>query len=181
MQATEVLKHEHQVILHVLDAAEREARYIEAHDDVHGETVEKMVDFFRNFADRCHHAKEEDLLFVKMEERGIPTNTGPIAVMLEEHEMGRAHLKAIADARAAAEQGDAEALTEIKRHLLGYVALLRDHIYKEDNILYPLADEAMTEKDQEVLNEAFDRVESEEIGEGVHERYHAMAHELMEG
>jgi hemerythrin-like domain-containing protein len=60
----------------------------------------------------------------------------------------------------------------------GYVTLLRQHIQKEDNILFPMADQVLTAQDQKDLAEAFDRVEREEMGAGEHERYHAMIDEM---
>jgi hemerythrin-like domain-containing protein len=178
MQPTERLKHEHQVILLVLGAAEREAEHIQATGSVDVAEVEKMVDFIRNFADRCHHAKEEGLLFARMEERGMPTSSGPIAVMLQEHDEGRRHVRAIAEALPQAAAGDPSAAAVIQEHLVAYAQLLRAHIAKEDNILYPIADRLFTPADQQALSEAFDRVEAEEMGGGVHERYHQLAHEL---
>jgi len=178
---TEILKHEHQIILMVLDAAEREVRRIRVGAAVDAEKIEKMLDFIRNFADRCHHAKEEDLLFVRMQQRGMPADSGPIAVMLHEHEEGRARVRAVAAALPRAAQGDASATTAVTTNLLAYIQLLRAHIDKEDNVLYPMADRLLTPQDQRALAEDFERVESEEIGEGVHERYHQLAHELAGG
>ncbi|MDH7486396.1 MAG: hemerythrin domain-containing protein [Anaerolineae bacterium] len=178
MTPTETLKHEHRIILMVLDAAEREARRIQAGGAVDTEKIEKMLDFIRNFADRCHHAKEEDLLFVRMGQRGMPTDSGPIAVMLYEHNEGRARVRAVADALPQAAQGNAAAIATVTANLLAYTQLLRAHIDKEDNILYPMADRLLTPADQRTLAEAFERVEAEEMGAGVHERYHHLAHEL---
>jgi len=180
MQPTKTLSHEHQVILLVLDAAEREARHIQSNNTVHADKVEKMVDFFRTFADRCHHAKEEKLLFEKMYQRGMPRHTGPIAVMLQEHDQGRAHVRAMAEVLPGASGGDPAALTRLRENLLGYAQLLRAHIQKEDNILYPMADDILLPADQEDLAKAFERVEAEEIGPGIHEKYHQLAHELAE-
>lgn len=180
MTPTEILKHEHQIILLVLDVAEREARSIQETGKVRVDRLGQMVDFFRNFADRCHHAKEEDLLFVKMQERGMPIQGGPIAVMLAEHTEGRERVKAVAEALPRAAGGDAAAVTAVRNNLLAYVELLRAHIYKEDNILYPMADQLFTAEDQQALSEAFDKVEAEEMGAGVHEKYHQLAHELAE-
>jgi len=180
MRPTETLKHEHQVILRVLDAAEREAQAMQERAEVRAERIEDMLDFFRNFADRCHHAKEEDLLFIRMEERGVPAHTGPIAVMLHEHDQGRQHLKAIVEALPRAEEGESPAVEAVRGHLLAYVRMLRAHIGKEDNILYPLADRVFRPQDQQSLTEAFERVEAEEIGEGVHEKYHQLARGLVE-
>lgn len=178
MMPTETLKHEHQIILMVLGAAEREAQSIQNSGKVHAEELDRMLDFFRNFADRCHHAKEEELLFVKMQERGMPVRGGPIAVMLQEHDEGRRRVKAVAEALPQARSGDASALTSMRSNLLAYVQLLRAHIDKEDNVLYPMADRLFTLEDQRVLTEAFEKVEAEEMGEGVHEKYHQLAHDL---
>ena len=180
MTSTEVLKHEHQIILLVLRGAEREVQSIAATENIHPDKVEQMVDFFRAFADRCHHAKEENLLFVRMQEKGMPVEHGPIAVMLAEHREGRRLVKAVADALPRAKAGDADAIAVVSENLSGYVELLRAHIAKEDNVLYPMADRLFTPQDQHALVEAFEKVEREEMGEGTHEKYHQLAHELGE-
>lgn len=178
MTATETLKHEHRIILRVLDAAESEAQRIQAGGAVDAEKVETILDFVRNFADRCHHAKEEEVLFAKMAERGARGDQGPIAVMLREHGQGRARVAAVASALPLASVGDPVGTETVSSNLQGYVNLLRAHIDKEDNVLYPMADELLTPEDQQELVEAFERVEAEDIGTGVHEKYHALAHQL---
>jgi hemerythrin-like domain-containing protein len=178
MNPTEVLKHEHKVILLVLEAAEKEAEQIRIHGKVNVGRIQKMVEFFRGFADRCHHAKEEDLLFEKMKERGMSVDGGPLAVMLHEHEQGRAWVRGVAEAMPGAERGDQKARSTIAENLASFAGMLRAHIEKEDNILYAMADKMLTDEDQKELAEAFERVEAEEMGEGVHEKYHQLAHEL---
>jgi len=172
MTPTETLKDEHQLILKVLDAAEQAASHPETLDLT---TAEKMVDFLRNFADRCHHAKEQDLLFPAMAARGLPLDTGPIAVMLHEHDEGRDHVRAIF--LELDEEEPDRAL--IARHLNEFATLLRGHISKEDDVLYPMADQLLSAADVECLQADFDRVAREHIGAGVHEKYHALAHELI--
>ncbi|MDW8069799.1 MAG: hemerythrin domain-containing protein, partial [Anaerolineae bacterium] len=158
MRPTEILMQEHQIILTVLDAAAREVQRIQETGEVRVERLEQMVDFFRTFADRCHHAKEEKLLFVRMEERGMPREAGPIGVMLYEHDLGRGYVRAVAEAlpRAASDLAAREA---VRRNLAQYVQLLRDHIYKEDYILYPMADRLLLPEDQQALEEGFEQVE----------------------
>ena len=178
MTATDELKAEHRIILKVLDAAEREIDAIARTGEVREDFILKLLDFVRNFADACHHAKEEKRLFGKMHERGLPLNAGPLAVMLREHQEGRRLIKAAADALPLALQGDKHALGVLKDGLAGYTDLLRAHIGKEDNILYPMADKLLTAEDQKALAEEFARVEAEEIGAGVHAKYHRLAEEL---
>jgi hemerythrin-like domain-containing protein len=180
MTPTEILKHEHKIILMVLDAAKREVQSIRQRGKLHVAELEKMVDFIRNFADRCHHAKEENLLFVKMNEKGMPSESGPIAVMLKEHTEGRRRIKAISEAISKAQEGNPATLQTISENLDAYIQLLRNHIEKEDNVLYPMADKVFTGQDQQSLSEAFDKVEAEQIGEGVHEKYHKLAHDLSQ-
>ena len=178
MTPTETLKHEHQVVLLVLTGAEREADAIKGGAAVRAEKVEQMVEFFKNFVDRCHHAKEERHLFPALAAKGFPPESGPVAVMLHEHEQGRAAVRAIAAALPGARAGDRKAALELADAVLGYVELLRGHIFKEDNVLFPMADQVLPAQEQARLAGAFDEVEREEIGPGVHEHYHQLAHEL---
>ncbi len=178
MKPTETLKHEHEVILLVLAGVEREAQKIRKTRKADVEKLNRIVDFFRNFTDRCHHGKEEKHLFVKLAERGMDKESGPIAVMLAEHEMGREKIRAIADALPKAKNGNAKAVRILCENLEAYVALLRAHIDKENNVLFPMAEQILGDEDQKQLSEAFEKLESEEMGKGVHEKYHALAHEL---
>lgn len=178
MTPTDTLRHEHEIILLVLTGVEREANAMD-NGIFHPERIEQMLDFFRNFVDRCHHAKEEKPLLEKMQARGMPPTTGPIPFILKEHEEGR-HLVATITAALAKARKDAshEVLMVLKDGLLRYVALLRVHINKENRIFLPMIDQLLEEKDQAALASDFDRIEREEMGEGVHEKYHQLAHEL---
>jgi len=179
MTPTEILKHEHQVILRVLDAAEKEVASIKKNDTIHTSLVREMADFFRGFVDHCHHTKEEKHLFDLMHQRGMSMTSGPLAVMLREHEQGRACIRAIWEALPEEGEPDATATGKIRENLSAYASLLRSHIDKEDNVLYPMADRLLSRADQEALTSAFDRVEAEEMGEGVHEKYHQWVHKLI--
>jgi hemerythrin-like domain-containing protein len=178
MNPTETLKHEHKIVLLVLTGAEREARSLQAGNRAHVEEIEQMVDFFKNFVDRCHHGKEERHLFPAMHGKGMPLEAGPLAVMLHEHEMGRAAVRAIAGALERVKRGEAAAGPDLAAALLSYVELLRNHISKEDNVLFPMADRLLPAEEQSSLAVAFEKVEEEEIGAGVHEKYHELAHRL---
>jgi hemerythrin-like domain-containing protein len=136
------------------------------------------VDFLRGFADRCHHHKEEQLLFPALAEKGVPTEGGPIAVMLHEHDQGRAHIRAMGAALERYQAGDRKAVQDLAAAATGYTQLLRAHIWKEDNVLFQMANQALSAEEQQALAAEFDRVELEVMGAGTHERYHQMLDSL---
>jgi hemerythrin-like domain-containing protein len=137
---TGVLREEHQLILKVLDVLEvLLARVAEgAPGDWHA--IEKCTQFFRLFADACHHGKEQELLFPVLESRGVPREGGPIGVMLYEHEQGRALVARMREHLTAAHEGEAAASEIVLESGHAFLILLRNHIAKEDNILFMMAD-----------------------------------------
>ncbi len=172
MKATEQLKEEHKIIKVMLEILEAICRKLEKGEDVPKEHLEGVVEFIKVFADKCHHGKEEDLLFPAMEEAGIPKEGGPIGVMLEEHNMGRDYVKGMSKSFSSQ---DFKKFIENAR---GYIELLEQHIDKEDNILYKMADMHLSEKKQKELLPQFEKVEIERIGAGKHEEFHKLVHHL---
>nr|MDO8134505.1 hemerythrin domain-containing protein [Candidatus Njordarchaeum guaymaensis] len=167
---TELLKEEHRVIermLHVLELANEKAL---KSGEVPLELYEKAVDFIRVFADRCHHGKEEETLFPLVEQRGVPKN-GPTHVMRIEHEQGRSIVRALVEAVERYKNGDVGAKEAIVEYARNYGRLLSQHIWKEDNVLYPLADGVLKHSDRAELIQRFEEVERERIGEANHQKY----------
>jgi len=173
--ATEVLKEEHRVIEKVLDALERLAKAAETSSLAEWD---KVIDFARNFADKCHHLKEENLLFPALEERGIPREGGPIGMMLAEHEEGRGYVRAMAAAVASAGKDSVDNLQILRETAIAYIRLLRQHIQKEDEVLFQMADEVLSSEEQKTLLREFEEHELKEIGAGFHEKYLKIAREL---
>lgn len=177
---TQVLMAEHEMILEALDALEKKVAAVQAGAAPDRAYFDKAVNFLRGFADKCHHGKEENLLFKRMTERGFPVQGGPIAVMLSEHEAGRAFIRGIAE--GAAKLGtDPVAAKQIVENARGYIDLLRAHIGKENNVLFPMADRALGPEDQAYLAKEFERFEAEETGAGVHEAMLKLLGELKAG
>lgn len=174
-KATEVLMREHRVIEKVLAAVEKLAR---KPGPIPIEPWEKALDFIRNFADKCHHLKEEGLLFPALEEHGIPREGGPVGVMLMEHEEGRGYVRGMAAALSAAAQDPAGAKEQLVQNARAYLRLLREHIAKEDQILFVMVDAHLEPDEQKKLLEHFEEHESKEMGTGFHERYLELAREL---
>jgi hemerythrin-like domain-containing protein len=149
---------EHRNIEKALSALELMANAFEAEGRIEPRAAGRAVEFLREYADRLHHGKEEATLFPAMEARGIPSEVGPTAVMRREHTMGRAFTADMADALGA---DDAPAFVAAARE---YVALLREHIQKEDQVLFPMADGLLPPEEQARLADVFDRFDSLEFG-----------------
>jgi hemerythrin-like domain-containing protein len=145
------------------------------------ERWQKALEFFRHFADRCHHFKEEKVLFPAMETHGIPRDGGPIGMMLAEHEEGRAHVRSMVDAVEQLAKGNSVATDMLLSHARAYVTLLREHIQKEDDILFRMADEVIPQDEQGQILRRFEEHEAEEMGAGAHEKYLNIAKELGHG
>ncbi|HWQ27510.1 MAG TPA: hemerythrin domain-containing protein [Dehalococcoidia bacterium] len=168
MTSTDALRRDHEVIERALRVMERAALRLEAGQTLSPEVLSSAVDFVRNFADGCHHAKEELALFPRLVERGLMRDGGPIGVMLHEHDLGRAYIRRLED---ALDRDDREATVDA---LQSYTALLRNHILKENEVLFPMADRLLSDTDQRELLAAFERIERDRIGATVLERYGAL-------
>jgi hemerythrin-like domain-containing protein len=171
----QILVDEHEIILSVLDAVE--AVLVRADSACPVRFFEKALDFFATFGDKCHHAKEEVYLFPLLEARGIPREQGPIGCMLHEHEEGRARLAAVRQALPNADR-DPLAARIVHDELSGYVFLLRQHIDKENQILFPAGDHQLTTADKEVLGHKFSCAEHSVLPPGSHQHYLDLAAEL---
>jgi hemerythrin-like domain-containing protein len=154
--ATKNLENDHIHILRLTDIMEQITQSGEPDID----HIEKVVGIIRNFADGLHHAKEEDHFFPYLGERGFSTTQGPVAVMLYEHKQGRNFVKGIVDNISLYRSGDRNAAGEIYRNMLGYAGLLRNHIAKENNILFRMADRALSGDDNATLMEQFAEAEA---------------------
>lgn len=172
--ASAELVQEHEGIVAGLDVLEEMARRLKDGGWVKKEDAADLVTFFVEFADKCHHGKEEGLLFPAMAEAGIPNENGPIGVMLKEHVEGRAAIARMRGALAGSGLDAAEFVAGAE----AYLALLRVHIRKENMILFPLGDRTLAPETQEALLDAFARHEEQVMGPGVHERFHAMLDRL---
>jgi hemerythrin-like domain-containing protein len=178
MNATDILKEEHRVIEQVLECLAVLAEQSRQTGRLDGASARLAIDFFRHFADGCHHHKEEQGLFPALERKGFPRQGGPTGVMLGEHEQGRQNLQAMAAVRDAAAAGDPEAVERFATEARRYVELLRQHIQKEDHCLFPMSERVFSAQEQQELLESFHAVEHDDVGPGMHEKYLAIADEL---
>jgi hemerythrin-like domain-containing protein len=169
---TKVLVQEHTLILRMISLVEANAGLLEQGKLEDWQFFLDAVDFIRTYADRFHHAKEEDVLFVELVANGMPEKQSPIEAMLVEHDQGRAHVRKIEAAATKALGGDGTQTPVIIEHAAGYAKLLRGHIDKEDNILYPLAERVLPEEVRSRMLAAYESAEARTPG--LEERYRTL-------
>ena len=178
MRATDTLRTEHRAVSLMLEIMEAVSVRINSGQSVQRQDLDNMTDFLRVFVDRCHHAKEEEILFPILEEAGIPKTGGPIGVMLAEHEQGREYTRNISRNLINFEAADNSRAMELSNNMKAYIELLDEHILKENDVLFQMADKVLTEEVQEKLYDRFEELEEEVIGLGKHEELHKMLEKM---
>ncbi|AGA69003.1 hypothetical protein Desdi_1510 [Desulfitobacterium dichloroeliminans LMG P-21439] len=176
MYASEDLRDEHKGILFGLEILEQMVNTFKLSGTVDTKDIDEMVHFLRLFADKCHHGKEEGLMFPAMEKVGIPNERGPIGQMLVEHNQGRQY---IAEMGKSTENSSSlgNLFTEAAT---GYINLMRAHIEKENSVLFPMGDQKIPMDVQTQLLVQFEEFEEEVMGEGTHEKLHETLHKFEE-
>lgn len=169
-KATQDLRNEHDAILHVLQILDKALADDTMDDAAMLKFGGELLHFLKIFADKCHHGKEENFLFVELTRSGVPNQGGPVGVMLQEHQQGREYIAAMS---SAFESRDLDAF---KAAAVQYRDLLVNHIAKENNALFVMADRLLDEAKQAALYEKFENHEESVVGHGVHEELHGMIH-----
>lgn len=178
MKVTGPLKDEHQEILLMIDVLEKMARTLASGGRVNPNHLEQISGFIKIFIDRCHHKKEESILFPIMETVEIPNGQLLINALLKEHFELHTLAGGLNDGVRKYEAGDDKGIIKIVDSTKKYVTGLRSHIDKEDNVVYPLADQYIPQDKQEESLKQFNLIEVNQIGPGQHERFHQMLDEL---
>ena len=158
---TKALVDEHRLILRMIALLEKNAPRTAEGTFLDWQFYLDGIDFIRQYADRFHHAKEEDVLFDALVENGMPRENSPVAAMLMEHNKGRAYVSAMEAAVREAMAGLSGREALIAENALQYAELLRDHIAKEDDILYPLAERVIPETIREEIVNGYNRAEKQ--------------------
>lgn len=170
LKATEDLRQEHESVLHALRIYDNIMSSGPRDDVVLLKYYEELIYFLKEFADKCHHGKEENYFFTELSVKGGARETGFIERLLKEHKVAREY---IAEMEMALESKDIETFNNSAAK---YRDLLRVHIEEENNGIFLMADEILSEEEQDLLFEKFEEHEEKVIGHGVHEELHSMIH-----
>ncbi|BBD07239.1 PAS domain-containing protein [Desulfovibrio ferrophilus] len=168
---------EHELIERAMAVLKANLELVEqaGHDSLQ---LKRALDFLLEFGDRIHNVKEEQFLFPKMQERGIPVEGGPLGVMLMEHEAERELLGRMAASVDGLKGVAPEARRTFVQEGLDYLKVRAEHIWKENDVLYPMGRKVLSEADADVLLESFLALDVQVYGEGAQENYAAMVAEI---
>jgi hypothetical protein len=172
---SELLMDDHQATERVFEAI---AKALKTAEGPSSRMVEAFVKYAVEYADACHNKKEEEHLFPLLEQRGIPRDDGPLAVMLQEHEQSRKLLAELEPAAQRYLEGDTPGRTEFAAAFEAYSELLRNHYWKENDILYPMGRRAMSEADARQVIAGIEATEAA-LGPDTRARYYALADEIQ--
>lgn len=162
MQFTDLLSDDHRIIERLLNSLDDAASRLQAGVAVRPALFIEAADFIKSFADGHHHRKEEEHLFPAMKQAGFPRFGGPIAVMFAEHDEGRRYAAGLSSAAERLAAGDATAIYDVVENAQGYVALQREHIVREENVLFVWARRALSPETLDELLHLFDRIERQD-------------------
>jgi hemerythrin-like domain-containing protein len=160
MTPIQQLQAEHRIIEKALRALTGLSGRLKRGESIQPDAFERLFEFLTAFADLRHHQKEEKCLFPALALHGIPRDHGPLGVMLQEHCSGRAlieHMKRAASSYAGHDRNAVRHFTEAARE---YVELLTEHIHKEDNVLFRIAESLLDEHSMRSLQDEFEQAEA---------------------
>jgi hemerythrin-like domain-containing protein len=180
MKPTEILVEEHRVIEQVLAALEKAAARLSRGETVYLRFFSGTSTLIHGFEDSYHHRKEERILVPALIANGLHRDTGPVAVMLSEHEEGRRLANRLRQVTERFQSGDASARDQVVLTALAYVSLARRHIKQEEMVLFPLVEKLIPAERQQRMLEEFERFENEVNGPEMHEKYYGMADRLVQ-
>ncbi|NDB32234.1 MAG: cation-binding protein [Nitrososphaeria archaeon] len=158
--ATESLRKDHDLIEKVVKAMEVTLQMLKSGKKIPESILMPTIDFTKNFTDVCHHGKEEESFFPALGQAGFPTNMGPIAVMLMEHEITRKiAIQMETSAKEYLKSGSADALIS---DIAQYVQHMSEHLWKENNKLFMMAEMRLSGVSDK-MNAYLDSVEKKKL------------------
>jgi len=151
---------------------------LERISEVNGANVEFLivaVDFFRTYADRTHHGKEESILFRELAKKALSEEHNRIMnELIEEHVFGRQLVSGLADAMGRYRTSGTSAFRDVETYLQKLIGFYPVHIEKEDkHFFYPCLEYLSKQEQDSMLQEfwEFDR-------KMIHERYQRAVEEM---
>lgn len=176
---TEILEDEHRQIIRVVTALNVFAQNMEEGWEVEEEVFDDLIAFMRIFAEKWHHAKEEDALFPLLIQRGVPATGCPLAQLVQEHKKANSFVSDIVRSLEKDRKGDQDARVAVIEGLRNLSSYYVNHIWNEDNMLFPMANRILKDDDQQILLREFSLID-ESRGKPLHDHLEFFARRIEE-
>jgi len=181
MKSIELLVNEHKNIKRMLAVVKEISYRIYKHEAVALDDFDLMIDFIRNYADKHHHEKEENILFDEMgKELGEAIVDGPLLAMFSEHDLGRMYISNLEEAVNDVKDGEERRKIDIITNARAYADLLDRHIDKEDNTIYVFGENKLSEESLNFVENEMMKVESEAKIKNIQNKYLELLEKLEE-
>ena len=159
---------EHRLIERAVPLMKKELKRIDEENSADCEFILSIVDFFRTYADRCHHGKEEDILFKALKKKDLkPEHKKILDELLSEHVYARETVGKLIKARVEYLKGSKNAIGGIKDQLNKLIDLYPRHIAKEDKRFFIPVMDYFAQKEQDEMLDVMRRFDMNLI----HEKY----------
>lgn len=172
---------EHELIERSMAVLKKCLEPIELSGPVDTVKLGRAIDFLLQFGDKIHNTKEEKFLFPFMGEKGIPVEGGPLGVMLMEHEAERKLLERMLMTLPRFDAMNLEERIQFKEEGMEYLTIRAEHIWKENDVLYPMGRQVIGEEENQEMLQSFARLNREVYGEGAFAKFQAMVSEVEAG
>ncbi len=179
LTAMEELAREHKIMQRAVAVMDRLVEQLELRHRVETDLLRDLLRFMREFGEHCHHGKEESYLFPYLESKGVPSTGCPLSALRGEHAKSRQlmfDLNSAVAAYIAAPEGARLTLIQVLQSL---VALYPAHIWKEDYLLFPMAEKVLSTEDDAVLLQQFAMAE-DGLGPNVQDAFERLAEQIEE-
>jgi hemerythrin-like domain-containing protein len=178
MTITEGLILEHNAIEEMLSVMNKIAGNIEKEKGFDTGDVERIIEFLRIYADKCHHGKEEIALFPALVMTGVKEDSNQVEAMLQEHNVGRGYINGLIAGVEDYKKNYSTSYVLVSACLTNYANLLHSHIQKEEEVLFPIADKVLTEQKRDKILEQFKTIEEEVTEHSDIGQYHELIKQL---
>lgn len=163
---------EHRLIERVIKLMSAELETINKNREPSLSFIDKTVDFIRNYADKCHHGKEEDILFKELSKRQISSlHRKMVAELISEHRQARDAVKDLMEARNNYVKNKQNSLSDIKRQIKWLIEFYPKHIEKEDKRFFIPSMSYFSKKEQDKMLSEFCRFDSNAFDKSVQDTY----------
>jgi len=178
MTPTENLINEHKKINELLDIMSKIALKIKSKDVFYPNDVEEVVKYLINIIENSHHGKEDDVFYPELISSGIPKETAPLSIINYEHLISVNYLKDISSCVVNCKIGNDFSGELLADSLTNYVIAIKNHIQREEEIVFPIANEVFSIEKQNDILQRFEIIEQKYISNSFNDQFDELLNKI---